>query len=282
MIKNVIMTSADAKISNFLINHWLRSLKENVNLSNTDIVVIDYGLKPKTISRLMNEGVIIHKGLKKAHIVNKRFFDAKKFLSESRYDQILFVDGGDVIFQDDISHLFKKDKNAFRVVPIGMEVLFFEWFISLFGNFNDKTKIEIWKKVKNKPVLNAGVIFAPVKKFIVMCAEMEKMIQNKESFGPDQIILNYHLYKNGFKFLNEKYNFMMSTTKDGFILKRGVFYKKNGTKVAIVHNAGQMDFFRPIDNFGYGPKYNKIKHFIYHAKRTQYKLLEIYKKVFSD
>jgi hypothetical protein len=283
MNKNVIITSTDGKKANFVINHWLRSLKDNVNLKGTDVVVIDYGLSKKQAFKLKNEGVLIYKGSKKSHIVNKRFFDGKKFLLKHKYDQVLFIDGGDVIFQEDISSMFKKDKDLFRVAPIGMEVLFFEWFISLFGSFSDRTKIEIWKKVKNKPVINAGVIFSPSKKFIDMCREMEKMIRNKESFGPDQIILNYYLYKNtdSFKFLDEKYNFMMSTTRDGFSIKKGVFYKKDGSKVAIVHNAGQMDFFRPIENFGYGPKYNQIKHIIYHAKRTQYRILELYKKVFT-
>jgi hypothetical protein len=280
MNKNVIITCADGKIANFLVNHWYKSLKENVDLSNTDVVVIDYGLPAKIKKILLKENVLLFKGSKKSHIVNKRFFDARKFLSKHKYEQVLFVDGGDIIFQEDISIIFHEDRNIFRVVPIGMEVLFFEWFISVFGNFNDKTKIEIWKKVKNRPVINAGVIFGPVTKFITMCQEMEMMIQNKNSFGPDQIIVNYFLYKNVFKFLDEKYNFMMSTTKKGFAVKKGVFYKTDGTKVAIVHNAGQTDFFRPIENFGYGSKYNKIKHIIYHAKRTQYKILEVYKQIF--
>lgn len=73
---------------------------------------------------------------------------------------------------------------------------------------------------------------------------------------------------------------MMSTSYAGFRLKKGVFYKLNGEKIIIVHNAGQMNIFRPIYNFGYGPSYNQLKHVMYFLKRTMYFLLEMYKKFF--
>ena len=280
MLKNVIITCSNEKYGDFLINHWLKSLKDNVNLQNIDIVVIDYGLTDNQKQRLKEKNVAIFKGLKKYHIVNKRFFDARKFLSKNKYDQILFIDGGDTIFQEDITDVFNKDKNTFRVVPIGMEVLFFEWFI--FDNFEKKIKAKIWKIVKDKAVINAGVIFAPYHKFLSLCSDMEKLIKDKDAFGPDQIILNYYLYQKGFIFLDSKYNFMMSTEEKGFIVKKGIFYKHNGGKIAIVHNAGQMDFFRPINNFGYGKEFNQIKYVIYNVKKTQYQILGWYKKNFKD
>lgn len=161
------------------------------------------------------------------------------------------------------------------------------WLKSLEDNVNlkndEKTKKEIWHQIKGKPIINAGVIFAPSNKFIDLCQTIKKMIKNKNDFGPDQIVVNYFLYKNKlFKFINNKYNFMMSTEKKGFILKKGVFYKKNGKKIVIVHNSGQMDFFRPINDFGYSERKNKLKHFIYHLKKTQYQILETYKKIFPD
>lgn len=280
MLKNVIITCSNEKYGDFLINHWLKSLKENVNLKNIDIVVIDYGLNKSQKAQLLKEKIILFEGLKKYHIVNKRFFDAGKFLSKSKYDQILFIDGGDTIFQENITHVFDKNKNTFRVVPLGMEVLFFEWFI--FDNFEKKIKEKIWKIVKNKTVINAGVIFAPYNKFLSLCKDMEKLIKDKDAFGPDQIILNYYLYRKGFIFLDTKYNFMMSTEEKGFIVKKGIFYKHDGEKIAVVHNAGQMDFFRPINNFGYGKEFNQIKHVIYNVKKTQYQILGWYKKNFKD
>ena len=280
MLKNVIITCSNERYGDFLINHWLKSLKENVNLENIDIVIIDYGLNKLQKTLLLKERVILFEGTKKYHIVNKRFFDSAKYLKNKSYDQILFIDGGDTIFQEDIIHVLDKNKNTFRVIPLGMGVLFFEWFI--FDNFEKKIKEKIWKVVKNKPVINAGVIFAPCQKFISLCRLMEELIVKKETFGPDQIILNYFLYQGGFKFINNKYNFMMSTEEKGFIVKKGIFYKPTGEKIVIVHNAGQMDFFRPIKNFGYGEKFNQIKHVIYNVKKTQYQILGWYKKNFKN
>jgi len=280
MLKNVIITCSNERYGDFLINHWLKSLKENVNLENIDIVIIDYGLNKLQKTLLLKERVILFEGTKKYHIVNKRFFDSAKYLKNKSYDQILFIDGGDTIFQEDIIHVLDKNKNTFRVIPLGMGVLFFEWFI--FDNFEKKIKEKIWKVVKNKPVINAGVIFAPCQKFISLCRLMEELIIKKETFGPDQIILNYFLYQGGFKFINNKYNFMMSTEEKGFIVKKGIFYKPTGEKIVIVHNAGQMDFFRPIKNFGYGEKFNQIKHVIYNVKKTQYQILGWYKKNFKN
>ena len=202
MLKNVIITCSNERYGDFLINHWLKSLKENVNLENIDIVIIDYGLNKLQKTLLLKERVILFEGTKKYHIVNKRFFDSAKYLKNKSYDQILFIDGGDTIFQEDIIHVLDKNKNTFRVIPLGMGVLFFEWFI--FDNFEKKIKEKIWKVVKNKPVINAGVIFAPCQKFISLCRLMEELIIKKETFGPDQIILNYFLYQGGFKFINNK------------------------------------------------------------------------------
>lgn len=278
MLKNVIITCTNEKCGDFVINHWFKSLKKNVNLANADVVIIDYGLNKIQKKFLLKEKVILFKGTKKYHIVNKRFFDAEKFLKKNVYDQVLFIDGGDIIFQEDITDIFTKNKNTFRVVPLGMEVLFFEWFI--LDNFEKKIKEKIWKIVKNKTVINAGVIFAPYNKFMSLCNNMDESIRDKDAFGPDQIILNYFLYQNGFKFIDNKFNFMMSTEEKGFVVKKGIFYKSNGEKITIVHNSGMIDFFRPIKNFGFGKKYNQIKHLVYHAKKTQYKLLGFYKKIF--
>lgn len=282
MKKNVIITCSNKKTGNFIINHWFKSLKDNVNLKNIDVVVIDYGLTDLQKKKLTDNKVILFKGTKDYHIVNKRFFDAGEYLKSNKYDQVLFVDGGDIIFQDDISDVFNKDKNIFRIVPIGIKVLFFEWVFTLFGNFSKTTQKKIWKVVKDKPVINAGVIFSPYNKAIELCQEIKKLIKNKHTFGPDQIIVNYFIYKSKYKFLDEKYNFQMSTIKEGFFVKKGIFYKKSGEKIVIVHNSGQIDFFRPIKNFGYGKKFNQLKYIIYNIKRTHYRLIEAYKEIFID
>jgi hypothetical protein len=279
MQKNIIITAANAKIGDFVFQHWLNSLKQNVNLKNIDILVIDYGLTSSQKINLEKEGVIIMSGLKKYHIVNKRFFDAATFLKKHEYNQVLFIDSGDVIFQGEIAPIFNSTTEYFRVAPLGKRILFYKWFV--FNHFEKEIKREIWKVIRNRPVINAGVIFAPANKFIQLCDEMESLIRDKEEFGPDQIIVNYHLYKDKIKFIDSKYNFMMSTAYAGFKLIDGVFYKLNGEKIVIVHNSGQVDFFRPIYNFGYGKKFNQLKHIIYFLKRSTYFILETHKRLFS-
>lgn len=279
MKKNIIITAANATTGDFLITHWLHSIKANINLDTVDILVIDYGLTPHQKTLLDKSDVILFPGLKKYHIVNKRFFDAATFLKTHSYDQVLFVDSGDVIFQGDINAVFKQHIDTFRAVPLGKRVLFFKWFI--FNHFEESVKQEIWKVLRNKPVINAGVIFAPAYKFILLCDEMEKLIRDKEEFGPDQIVFNYHLRKNGVKLIDPKYNYMMNTMYAGFRIRKGVFFKLNGEKIVIVHNCGQLNIFRPIHNFGYGEQYNQINHIVYSLKRVTYYFLGLYQRYFK-
>lgn len=275
-MKNAIITAANAKVGDFVIDHWLTSLKDTNNLSNCDVIIIDYGLTKTQVSALTKQRAIILPGTKQYHIVNKRFFDAAAYLKKKSYNQVLFVDSGDVIFQGDISKVFETNTDCFRVVPLGKRILFYKWFI--FNHFEEEVKREIWRVIRNKPVINAGVIFAPAKKFIELCDRMQELIRDKEEFGPDQIVVNYHIYNDSLKFIDAKYNFMMSTAYAGFRIKKGVFYKLSGEKIVIVHNAGQMDIFRPIYNFGYGANHNQIKHVMYFLKRSMYYFLEMYKK----
>lgn len=277
MLKNIIITASNAKTGDFVISHWLESLKQNVNLDTIDILVIDYGLTREQKKNLEQKGVIIMSGLKKYHIVNKRFFDAATYLKKHEYNQVLFIDSGDIIFQGEIAPVFNTHPESFRVAPLGKRILFYKWFI--FNHFKEDIKREIWKVVKNKPVINAGVIFAPRSKFIELCDNMERLIRDKEEFGPDQIIVNYHLYKDSVKFIDSKYNFMMNTIYAEFRIRGGFFYKLNGEKIVIVHNAGQTNIFRPIYNFGYGESYNQIKYVIYFLKRTMYYFLGLYKRI---
>ncbi|MBW7960570.1 hypothetical protein H3C65_03720 [Patescibacteria group bacterium] len=277
MKKYVVITCANKKIGNFVTSHWLRSLKENVNLKNIDIVVIDYGLTKEQKNRLFKKDVVVYQGTKEYHIVNKRFFDSVKILSENNYNQVLFIDGGDIIFQDDISHLFNKDRKYIRACHIGKNIFFYKWM--LMGLFDSTAKEKLWKILKNKHILNAGVIFAPTDKFVKMARLMATLIKNKDLFGPDQLAFNYFAYKDRVKILKNIYNFMPSTTENEFFIKEGVFYTKDLKKIPIVHNSGQIDLTRSIKNFGYGKSFNQIKSLIYNLKKTQYSILRFYKEI---
>ncbi|OGK26530.1 hypothetical protein A2954_01015 [Candidatus Roizmanbacteria bacterium RIFCSPLOWO2_01_FULL_37_12] len=277
MKKNVIITSSNKRDGDFLVQHWFRSLKENVDLRDIDIVVLDYGLNKYQKQKLQDEKVKVIREDERGHIVNQRFIDAGTFLSKCDYDQVLFTDAGDIIFQEDISNLFKTNKDSFRVVPADMEVYFFEYFIP--GNFSKRKGKKIYNFLKDKLVLNAGFIIAPSLKFINLCREIKKLVKDKNKYGPDQIAINYSIYREKYVFLDKKYNFLINTGRVGFKLKRGVFYKKNGEKIAVVHNGGRSEEMRLIDNFGYGKKYNKTKEFLFNLKKFLYANVGLLKAV---
>lgn len=275
MKRHIIITSSDGKYGDFLINHWLRSLEANVDLTNIDLAVIDYGLSIDHRNILEERGVNIIRGSTGGHVVTLRFEDATIFLKKTSYDQILFIDGGDVVYQADISHVFEENKESFRVVPLDMEVMFFEAFIP--KNFSPLLQKELWKALKGKPVLNAGVIFAPRDKFIYLCNQVNKLVREKFKYGPDQIIVNYVIYRDKMVLLNKKYNFIMGTEREGFVIKDGIFYRKNGEKIVIAHNAGHDAFLRPIHNFGYGKGHNQLKYFVYYSRRIIFVLFRIFR-----
>lgn len=279
MKKNVIITSANERHGNFLINHWLKSLKENVNLKEIDIFVIDYGLTPKQKKELILNNIPLFRGSRTNHITIQRFIDAGKILNKNNYEKILFCDGGDIIFQKDISHLFNLNGD-FLCVPMDEEILFNERYIPLY--FKNKYKKQVYHFLKDKPTFNAGFVVSPKNKFIKLVDGMNQLIKNKKNYGPDQVAFNYVVQKEGYTLLDKKYNFLVSVTKEDFILKNGVFYLKNsGDKIPIVHNAGWIGIWRPIINFGYGRTRNFHNYLIYFYKKIYVKFLSLIKSILS-
>ena len=111
---NAIITACDARYGDFLARHWLRSLRENVDLRDIDVIVLDFGLESKQRAEL--EGAVLVPARREGRINVARRLETARFLRERDYDQVLTVDGGDVIFQKDVSHLFARDKDSFRGV----------------------------------------------------------------------------------------------------------------------------------------------------------------------
>jgi len=262
-MKNIIITSTDATYGDFLINHWLKSLKENVNLTNIDILVLDYGLTNIQIKKLNKEPVILKKCVRNGHVVTIRFRDIYNFLKNNKYDQVLSIDSGDVIFQSDINHLFNENKNTFRAFCEKKAFLNFN-NVFLKGYFDSKNIKNMKPILKNRFPINGGVILSSANKFKQLAKEIFTLVKNKTTYGPDQVAMNYVLYRDGFKELSEEYNTILCSSHN-FYIKKGIFYLSDGKKVQIVHNAGGYSYFRGVNNFGYGPNYNterKILNFI--------------------
>ncbi len=275
--KNLIVTCSDKKYGDFLIEHWLTSLKENVRLDNIDILVLDYGLSKAQRFYLKQEGVILKECVKDNHVANIRFRDLLSFLKDnSQYEQILSCDGGDIIFQDDISFLFEENKDSYRAVCEKITSPF-EYFITTEYFVKDDIKKLKEILILNKTI-NAGFFLAPYSKMIYLCENVVEMVKNKSKFGPDQVVVNYIMYKEGFVELDTKYNFIPATNNEEFYIKDGFFYDSNGNKITVVHNAGNISFFRAIENFGYGKEYNVLKTDILNALRALYTSLSIINK----
>lgn len=273
-MKNVIFTATDSKFGDFTINHWFKSLRENVNLKNIDVVILDYGMTSEQAEKLKKDGAIVIKCIRDGHVTTVRHRDMRDYLvkNKNKYDQVLTTDGGDIIFQEDINNIFNEGEDKFRVVAETYYIIDFGG-IFLQGFFSDEDTSKIKEILRGKKMINAGVVFGPADKFAKVSGEIFNLITDKTKFGPDQVALNYILYRDGnFKLVDEKYNFIPATSEKEFRLKDGVFYLKSGEKIVIVHNTGGTKFLRPLADFGHGKERNKIKRIRFFMLRQAGKL----------
>lgn len=264
--KYLIITSSDAKYGDFLVSHWSSSLLDNVNMSEIDVVVLNYGLTNLQKKILLEKGIKVVDCLPDGNIVNIRYRDMLSFLRKNKYHQILSCDGGDIIFQRDISFIFKIDRDKFRVVFENMESNFLDYLMEL-KPFRDDVSDDIGRLLKGKKIVNGGLIVAPYAKFIKLCSNINILIKNKSVYGPDQVVLNYTVYKSKFSSLDPDLNYVINNN-DGLRVVGGEFYHESGEKVSVVHNAGGTAFLRSIDNFGYGKDYNKFNSIKYNLIRA--------------
>lgn len=275
MKKYLIATACDRKYEDFLLNHWYKSLKENVNLSQTDVLIMDWGLS-ESIKEKLKDVIILNAKYKNEGLINNmRFMDLHDFLKENpQYEQVALCDGGDIIFQSDISDLFELKPSLVRGVTEeispNMDILI--------TNRKVKNAEKIVNFLKNKKLINVGFVVYPSNIFIKITEKMFDLMLNKNAWGIDTIVPNYFMYTFGFHEIDSKCNFIPTTAKRGFYIKDSVFYLENGEIIPVVHNAGNKDSFRTIRNFGYGSGHNKDKKLIRSALRVFYKTLSFLRK----
>src|SRR3989344_1599804 len=275
-MKHVIITTSDARFEDFVYNHWLKSLQANVNLSNIDVAIFDYGLSEEQVEELKKKGVIVYKCVKDNLVNNIRFRDAASFLKEKEYDQVMITDGGDLIFQTDISPLFEENKDQKRAACEDIQHVFEDLFMK--DAFFEEDEKKIKKMLEGTQMVNVGVVLGPAKKFASLSEETIKMIKGMDKFGPDQLAINYILYRDGFVKLDRKYNFVITTSSREFRIEKGVFYFKDGEKIPIVHNAGRYDYSRPVENFGFGEDRNKLKKGVFYGMRALLAMMSFFKR----
>ncbi len=277
----LIATACNRKYENFLLNHWFRSLKDNVNLSDTDVLVMDFGLSEYVQRELSQNGVMVKKAIRTdGHINNMRFFELGDFLKEKpHYEQVILCDSGDLIFQSDISDIFNLEPDKVKAV---VEDVSFNFELLVDDDIVENAD-EIKKFLSGKQLVNMGFVVYPRDVFLNLVEKMGKILKDPRKWGTDQAIINYFLLKMDFYKLEAKYNFNPTTTICKYIVDNGKFYLLEGRKkvlIPVVHNAGGVKIWRPILNFGYGLGYNKPRKIWIFVNRSFFRITSALSRFF--
>ena len=261
---HAIVTACDARCGDFLVRHWLRSLRDNVDLRAIDVVVLDFGLTPAQRSALADVVLVPARLEGRINVARRR--ELACFLESRAYDQVLSVDGGDVIFQGDVSPLFETDKARFRGV-----VERYPLPVGLFLRGAPRAERErVRQRLAGRPMINGGFVLGPAKQFATLG---EAVVRHLPHFRYDQPIVSGLLYEAGFEPLPDTCNFVPWTSRERFRVEQGFFYGSDGEKLLVVHNTGRRDVLRVVRDFGYGVGYNR-------AVRTSYlRLAAAYRKL---
>jgi hypothetical protein len=256
--RNVIVTASDSRCGDFLVDHWHRSLRENVQLEGVDIAVLDYGLTAGQRRRVLDAGMEIRSCIPDGHITNVRYRDIASLLHERAYQQVLLADGGDIIFQADISHLFETSSSHMRAVCDERKYSLHS-VLPILRDFHPDERQAISGFLHDRPQINGGFVLGPADGFLGLWAEFEARAQSMSQFAADQILLNYVLHRDGFEQLPSRYNFVLVAARSKFMVRNGQFYDAAGSLIPVVHNAGHLPFFRRVSRFGYGADRNSVK-----------------------
>jgi hypothetical protein len=275
--QHAIVTSANARCGDFLIHHWLRSLRANVDLRHIDVAVLDYGLHQPQRDALDAQGVLRHLAEPDQHITNVRYRDMAEFLSRRSYQQVLSVDGGDIIFQADISHLFDRDTDTFRAACETYKVPLDE-LSPRQADFLPETFRMMHDYLADRPTINGGFVLAPAEKFISLWPQFKALTIGFNCYATDQLLLNYVLHRQGFMELDGCYNRCLLMMRSRVRVRDAVFYGEDGKVIPVVHNAGKLELVRCVQDFGYGPGRNRMKHLAPLAIEVACRVINTYKR----
>ncbi|MER8766882.1 MULTISPECIES: hypothetical protein [unclassified Mesorhizobium] len=250
---HLIYTYCNANKGDQLVNDWLYSLHKHVDLTDIDVMVIDFGLTESQRARLRDQGrVQLWPGQADARMSNIQYRELSAFLATHKnYDQICYSDCGDVIFQDDISNLFYQSPDLFKAV-IEPEFNFSLHRITLgVSDVRPECLPEIAKTLGLKPTANCGFLIGPATKMGAIWETYSSMCRSAARHGTDQLLINYLLHRDGFAELPRRFNFVTFLNGEAFHYDAERFLADNAGIIPVVHNAGRYDFARTIARFGY-------------------------------
>lgn len=256
MKPNAIFTACDAKYGDFLIDHWLKSLRTYTDLSELEPVILDYGLSTAQRFYLQQHDCRVVPCKRNGHVVNLRFRDMAAVLAESAYAQAFLSDSGDIIFQDDISPALRIAPDQFRGVVEDLRPVFGLYIQD--DLFREEDRKPLKRLLREKQMINAGFILGPAPAMQRLGEEITRRLKSLDKFGPDQILVNDIFYRDGFHALDRGFNYVIATAQAKLEIRQGVFYA-DGQRIPVVHNTGNVSFMRPIEKFGFGPDRNEMK-----------------------
>lgn len=256
--QHLIVTASDALCGDFLVDHWYESLRENVRLDGVEIVVLDYGLEEPQRARMAAAGLEVRPCRRDGHVTNIRYRDAAAVLREREYGCVLMVDSGDVIFQDDIRHLFDAPMERIRAVCDERKYSLHA-VLPILDDFLPDQRQRISELLADRPQINGGFVLGPAAAFLRLWEEFQSLTRSLGQFAADQVLLNYCLHREGFEELPSRYNFVLVAATSAFTVREGKFFDAAGRLIPVVHNAGHTAFFRRVSRFGYGAERNVVK-----------------------
>ena len=238
----------------YILNTYLPSLRKRGEYKG-DILIVDYegisnSFSLKNISNIEGQNILYRK-IKPLYscLASDRmraFYECLKDLYQN-YDVIMCTDGNDIEYFMSIQPLLDIAKDIFCYVIETPAHLVRNWI--RFSGFPDADIV--WKSMKDKPMINAGMIAGPSDKiFEVLKFMTEQMKSNSKDngFGADQLLLNALIYYYNFPSLSVGYewNYVLLTNHRRQVapISGRVFAKEDGREIAIIHRNGQghMDF----------------------------------------
>jgi hypothetical protein len=260
----VIYTASDRKYGDFLVEHWYRSLRETTDLTSIEVRILDYGLSTAQRYYLEHEGAVVVLCVRDGHPAVIRFRDMAADLAVHPADQVLACDGGDIVFQADLSGLFHHHQDQFRAVSEDLHSGYDAFLNDEFFTKEDQKRLQA--VLPGHRQINAGFLLGPGDRFADLCRQVDRTILCHEKFGPDQLVVNERLHTEGYVELDAGYNFVVATAKRPFRIVEGTFvFADTAAPIPVVHNAGNWSLLRPVRNFGYGPGRNELKEDVLHT-----------------
>lgn len=239
-----IITCIDSNFIDNLKNDFLRSLVEAANFDG-HIYIMEFGINEEIKREIQKSYNVIFVSYTGKNMI---FIDRYKYIVElidtmpKNITHIMYIDGGDVWFQKDISPIFKYCKHNIGCVEESIMFDSNQWCKDCIANLPKPYIEKVNGYLKNQYVKNSGLVCGPRNSISLLCKKIYNDIKDcgVDFFGVDQIFFNYEINKaeDTIVKLDKEYNYVLVTIADGFIFKSNKIYNSENKLVTIVHNAG--------------------------------------------